>query len=539
MAVNSEFPEEQGSERPDFHRYLDVARRRHMHFLIPLLVGWLVVWGAGWVLPPRYESTTLILVEQPSMPSNYVTPNVSEDLQDRLQSITQQILSRTRLLSIIDRLRLYGEGRNQGTPDEKVDLMRKDIDIALVQREDKKGITGFTITYKGKNPQIAQQVTGELTDLFIDENLKARQQHSEDTTSFMESQLANASASLAEQEAKVRDYEAKHEGDLPSQQASNLQILSGLQAQLQSEQDALNNAKQQGVYFQALIGQYRALSAASGAGDGGPTTLPAIDQQLDTLKSKLANLRSHYTDRHPDIQSLKDEIARTEKMRDQLFAGSKDNGKDGGHAGEAPVTRDMSNPTQNQAILQLESQQQANKLEIANRERAIVSLNARIDEYQARLNSEPARAQELADLTRGYDQSKANYDDLLKKENDSSMATNMERMQQGERFTMLDPPSLPTRPTSPDRLKLCGIGLGVGLALGLIVVIGFEFMDDRMHSEKEIKALLPVAIISEIPEIATPSDERTRKRRMAFGWAMAALVFVTILAGSAFTYLLG
>ena len=539
MAVNSEFPEEQGSERPDFHRYLDVARRRHMHFLIPLLVGWLVVWGAGWVLPPRYESTTLILVEQPSMPSNYVTPNVSEDLQDRLQSITQQILSRTRLLSIIDRLRLYGEGRNQGTPDEKVDLMRKDIDIALVQREDKKGITGFTITYKGKNPQIAQQVTGELTDLFIDENLKARQQHSEDTTSFMESQLANASASLAEQEAKVRDYEAKHEGDLPSQQASNLQILSGLQAQLQSEQDALNNAKQQGVYFQALIGQYRALSAASGAGDGGPTTLPAIDQQLDTLKSKLANLRSHYTDRHPDIQSLKDEIARTEKMRDQLFAGSKDNGKDGGHAGEAPVTRDMSNPTQNQAILQLESQQQANKLEIANRERAIVSLNARIDEYQARLNSEPARAQELADLTRGYDQSKANYDDLLKKENDSSMATNMERMQQGERFTMLDPPSLPTRPTSPNRLKLCGIGLGVGLALGLIVVIGFEFMDDRMHNEKEIKALLPVAIISEIPEIATPSDERTRKRRMAFGWAMAALVFVTILAGSAFTYLLG
>jgi polysaccharide chain length determinant protein (PEP-CTERM system associated) len=539
MAVNSEFPEEQGSEQPDFHRYLDVARRRHMHFLIPLLVGWLVVWGAGWILPPRYESTTLILVEQPSMPSNYVTPNVSEDLQDRLQSITQQILSRTRLLSIIDRLRLYGEGRNQGTPDEKVDLMRKDIDIALVQREDKKGITGFTITYKGKNPQIAQQVTGELTDLFIDENLKARQQHSEDTTSFMESQLTNASASLAEQEAKVRDYEAKHEGDLPSQQASNLQILSGLQAQLQSEQDALNNAKQQGVYFQALIGQYRALSAASGAGDGGPTTLPAIDQQLDTLKSKLANLRSHYTDRHPDIQSLKDEIARTEKMRDQLFAGSKDNGKDGGHAGEAPVTRDMSNPTQNQAILQLESQQQANKLEIANRERAIVSLNARIDEYQARLNSEPARAQELADLTRGYDQSKANYDDLLKKENDSSMATNMERMQQGERFTMLDPPSLPTRPTSPDRLKLCGIGLGVGLALGLIVVIGFEFMDDRMHNEKEIKALLPVAIISEIPEIATPSDERTRKRRMAFGWAMAALVFVTILAGSAFTYLLG
>lgn len=539
MAEFSEFSEGQGSEQPDIHRYLNVVRRRHMHFLIPLLLGWLAVWGAGWVLPPRYESSTLILVEQPSMPSDYVAPNVSEDLQDRLQSITQQILSRTRLLSIIDRLHLYGEGRNQSTPDQRVNLMRKDIDIQLVHREDQKGITGFTISYKGTNPQIAQQVTGELTDLFIDENLKARQQQSENTTSFIESQLANASASLAEQEAKVRDYEAKHEGDLPSQQASNLQILSGLQAQLQSEQDALNNAKQQGIYYQAMIGQYRALSGTSGTGDGGPASLPAIDQQLDTLRSRLANLSSHYTDRHPDIQSLKAEIAKTEKMRDQILADPKDKGESGDQASGAPVARDMSYRSQNSAVLQLESQQQANKLEIANRERSIVSLKARINEYQTRLNSEPARAQELADLTRGYDQSKANYDDLLKKKNGSAMATSMERMQQGERFSMLDPPSLPMRPSSPDRLQLSGIGLGIGLALGLIVVGGFELMDDRMHYEKEIKALLPTAIISEIPEILTPSDEGSSKRRIALGWATATLVFATILAGSAFTYIRG
>jgi polysaccharide chain length determinant protein (PEP-CTERM system associated) len=535
----SETSEEQGSERPDIHRYLNIVRRRHLHFLIPLLIGWLVVWGAGWVLPPLYESSTLILVEQPSMPSSYVTPNVSEDLQDRLQSISQQILSRTRLLSIIDKHQLYAGGGNQSTSDEKVSMMRDDIAIELVHREDKKGITGFTITYKGKNPQIAQQVTGELTDLFIDENLKAQQQHSEDTTSFMESQLANASASLAEQEAKVRDYGGKHQGELPSQEASNLQILSGLQAQLQSEQDALNNARQQSVYFQALIGQYRTLGDASGGGIGGPTTLPAIDQQLDTLRSRLANLRSHYTERHPDIQSLKDEIARTETMRVQLLAASKENGKSGGQASEVADTLDTGNPSQNQALLQLESQQKANKLEIANREQAVLSLKARINEYQARLNDEPARAQELADLDRGYDQSKANYDDLLKKKNESAMATNMERMQQGERFTMLDPPSLPTKPTSPNRLKLCGIGLGVGLALGLIVVSGFELTDDRMHSEKEIKALLSAPILAEIPDIVVASDELRTKRRTTLGWAVAAIVLVTILAGSTFTFIHG
>jgi hypothetical protein len=148
----------------------------------------------------------------------------------------------------------------------------------------------------------------------------------------------------------------------------------------------------------------------------------------------------------------------------------------------------------------------------------------------------PETEQELADLTRGYDQSKANYDDLLKKKDQSEMATSMEETQQGERFTMLDPPSLPSKPDFPNRFKFCGIGLGVGLALGFLVAGGFEFMDDRLHSEQEIKALLPIAVISEIPAIASPLDEARTKRRLALGWTMTALVVVTIAAVSTFSY---
>ena len=256
------------------------------------------------------------------MPKDYVSPNVSEDLQDRLQSITQQILSRTRLLTIIGNLHLYGEGRDKITPDERVELMRKDIDIELVHSEDQKEITGFTISYSARDPQIAQQVTSQLTDLFIDENLKARQQESQTTTSFLESQLANASTTLADQEAKVRLYEGKHEGELPSQQASNIQILSGLQSQLQNEQDALNTAKQQGIYLQALIEQHQSVSEISGTVEGTPTSLAAIDQQLEAQRSKLADLSARYNDRYPDLLSLKDEIAKTEKRRDELLTNS-------------------------------------------------------------------------------------------------------------------------------------------------------------------------------------------------------------------------
>ena len=198
--------EEQNSEPLDMQRYLDVVRRRYPYFLIATFLGWLVVWGVSWVLPVSYKSSTLILVEQPTMPKDYVVSNINEDLQDRIQNITQQILSRTRLLHIIDQLNLYSGGHSQLTPDEKVARMRKDIEIELVHDARNLQITAFKISYSARDPHVAQQVTSELTNLFINENLEVRQQQSEDTTKFLESQLETARQSLAAQDAKVRAF---------------------------------------------------------------------------------------------------------------------------------------------------------------------------------------------------------------------------------------------------------------------------------------------------------------------------------------------
>src|ERR1700756_3195628 len=156
--------EEQRGESLDLQHYLGLVRRRHFHFLIPLFVGWAAVWSASWVLPPRYQSSTLILVEQPTMPKDYVTPNINDDLQERMQSITQQILSRTNLLHIIDHFNLYASEHVQRSPDNKVERMRKDIDIELV-RDARNQITAFNVSYSSRYPRLAQQVTGELTEL--------------------------------------------------------------------------------------------------------------------------------------------------------------------------------------------------------------------------------------------------------------------------------------------------------------------------------------------------------------------------------------
>lgn len=520
--------EQQNSEQSDFEKYFDIVRRRHLHLLIPFFLTWLIVWGLSWVLPPMYKSSTQILVEQPTMPQNYVAPNINEDLQARMQSITQQILSSTRLLSIIEKMHLYSEGSL--TADDRVDKMRKDISIDLVRDVRNNEIDAFKISFLARNPQTAQQVTTELTNLFIDENTRVRQEASQGTTKFIKQQLEDARQQLSEQEAKVRAFEAVHEGALPTQQTSNLQILAGLQSQLQNEQDALNQSRQQRAYFQALIEESR--SARNGLRpDGTPSDVVTLNAELAKMRTELLDLSSRYTDEYPDVVKLKEQIAKTQKLRDQLMAAPR---KPVDEA-DAKEAESGANPTS--ALAQLQGQLRANQVEITNREHAIAGLQQRIDEYQSRLNQAPTTEQQLAEITRGYDQSKANYDDLLRKESASEMATSMEQLQEGERFTVLDPPSLPLKPDFPNRLKFCGIGLALGLVIGVAVAAGFEFADDRVYSEIELKSLLPTSILSEIPEVVRPSDEASSRRRLVFRWAVTALVAVCILAGTTISIL--
>ncbi|HYK50897.1 MAG TPA: GNVR domain-containing protein [Terriglobales bacterium] len=528
---------EKPEQSVDVQHYLAIARRRTWHFLIPLFAGWLAVWGASWFLPSVYRSGTLILIEQPTVPSQYVVPNMTENLQSRLQSITQQILSRTRLMRIIESQNLYPEARRRLTSDDVVERMRKDVEIELVQDRDQ--LTAFNVYYSSSDPQVARRVTKELTDLFISENVEARQEQSENTTQFLETHLEEARKSLGGQEEKIREFKDRHLGDLPGQLQSNLQILGGLQGQLGGEQDALDRAKQQNVYLESLLGQYR-LVQRSTKGDNATMGLPALEQELERLKARLADLSSHYTDRHPDVRKVKEQIAKAEKMKQQIAedlkakasAGAPEESSITGSKSDAEI-REMS------PMAELESQLKVNRIEIANRERAMEELKQSIADYQARLNREPVREQQLADLTRDYDQSRANYESLLKKRNESELASSLERRQQGEHFRILDPPSLPVKPFSPNRLKLSAIGLFLGLVLGIAVSAGAEVIDDRLYGEKDLKALLPLEVISEIPNISTPGEEVCRRKAATLAWAATGLEFVLILAGFAISYFRG
>lgn len=517
------------TEIPDLNSVLGVLRRRRWHFLLPLFAGWLVVWGASWFLPSVYRSGTLILVEQPAVPERLVASNIDNDIQRQLDSITQQILSRTRLLQIIDRLNLYPNDRVHKTPDDLVEVMRKDIEIELSKGDDRK-LSAFNIYYSNRDPKMAQLATSELASLFISENLEQRQKRSENTTQFLEDQLVQARQKLSEQEARMREFKDRHIGELPSQTQSNLQILGGLQSQLQAQEDSLNRARQQNTYLESLLGQYRNLDRGSKPGET-PVGLAAIDRELERLRAQLADLTSRYTEKHPDVRKTKEQIAATERTRERAVAQM--------NSAEAPDPGAAATSVKSAPVLELESQLKANRSEIANRQAEIRDLQNKVGEYQGRLNRAPLMEQQFADINRDYDQSKAYYDSLLAKKNQSEMATDLEKTQQGEHFRMLDPPNLPVKPDKPNRLKLCLMGLMAGIVLGGGTAAAFEMAGGKVHTEREIKKLAPFEILAEIPTLPTVEEQAAARRGHLLAGAAAAAILFMILAGSAITYLRG
>lgn len=531
------------SSSPALSVYWDIARRRFWWAIIPSFACWLIIWAISWRVPPKYQSDALILVQQPEVPDNYVVSNVRLNLQDRLHTMTQQILSRTRLQSTMDRFHLYPShsGFSGFTKlGDPIDEMRKDIKIDLVQAPGQRGeLTAFKIQYSASSPELAQQVNSELTSLFIEENLKSEQQLSETTTAFLSSHLAEARAKLEEQEAKVRAFKASHFGDLPTQMQSNVQILSGLQAQLQTVQRDLDGARQQRLYLDSLRGQYQARHGGAASGDPTADSPETLEKELADLRLQLANARSVFTEDHPDVIRLRDKISNTEKLKKQIDDNlASATQKPQKQASPVQGAEDMK-PGGTSSMMQIQSQLKANELEIQNYQRREKDIESRIAAYQARLNLTPQTEQELVDVSRGYEESVSNYNSLLQKQMQSQLATSLEQHQQGEQFRILDPPSLPLRPISPNHLLISVAGLALGSFIGVCLAAFLELTDVRVWQAQDLEGLVPARILVALPHLAIPGEDRTRMNAQLIKVAVALLMVAFVISGNLYSFYKG
>ena len=472
-------------------------------------------------LPDLYSSETVILVDPQKVPETYVKSTVSGDVRNRLGTLSQQILSATRLQRIIDSFGLYAKEKKELAREDVIAKMRKDITVSVVgDVGGSQNLEAFRIGYQGRDPRLVAQVANQLASLFIEENLKAREEEATGTTEFLGNQLQEAKKTLDDQEAKLRDFKLQHIGEMPEQQTTDLQILGQLQSQLQLESDALNRAQQQQGYLQSMMAQSMVVvdlgerDVKSAAPTGGGTTSPSpAASPANNARARLAQLLLHYTENHPEVRKLKAQIAEEEAKTAAGQPVDEPKRTTDSSAAEVPRAAAVRSPSPaNNANPVLESQLRSIEAEIAKHKQEQARLGKLVAEYQKKLEAIPVREQQIASLARDYEMSKTHYAQLLDKQLSAETATQLEIRQKGERFEVLDPAQPAQRPSSPNRPLINIAGSLVGLVLALGAAVGREFFSLSITGPKEVTAATNLPVLQVIPVIQTSLDLRRRRK---------------------------
>jgi polysaccharide chain length determinant protein (PEP-CTERM system associated) len=498
---------------------LQIAWRRKWWILLPaiLIAGGVAVWAHR--LPDTFKADTLIMVVPQRVPESYVRSTVTQSITDRLQSITQQILSRTRLERIIEDLNLYGDRRKTAIMEDIVEGMRKDIDIQVV-----KGDT-FRVGFKSSDPRTSMRVAERIASLFIDESLRDREVLAEGTNQFLEAQLEEARRQLIDNEKKLEEYRRSHAGQLPTQLEANMQGLHNTEMQIQALIDSANRDQDRHLVLERSIADAEAaesLSSPVPVAPAGPNAVQTAAQQLSAARAELQGLELRLKPEHPDVVRARKRVADLQQSADQ-------------EALAQPVSPENAPPTSAQAIRRNRLDEM--KAELANLDKQIAYKTSKEQElrgvlgiYQGRIEATPTRESELADLTRDYGTLQTAYRNLLAKKQDSQISANLERRQIGEQFRILDAARLPARPDSPNRPRLYGLGVAAGFAFGLAVALLLEYLDRTMRSESDVRAALKVTVLATIPLIEAP--RRGRRAARVAAAAAATACFAAAVAGA-------
>ena len=481
--------------------YLAILKKRWWIIAIPALLLPLLAFAASYLVQPTYTSQTLVLVEQQKVPDTLVKPVIAEDISARLASMKEQILSRSRLQPILDRFNLFaGDHMNM---DDRLDLMRKNIDIKPIQSEMAHGLPGFFISFKANDARTAQAVCEEITSMFVSENLRARADQTQGTTDFLKQQLDQAKRSLDDQDAKLAKFQQQYVGKLPGQEEGNLNMLNSLNTQLSASTQQIERMQQDKTLMEAMLAQQQRDTATPETQRLAPQ---AQQTELQSLLSQEADLTARYTDDYPDVVAIRRKIKDLKHQMAQAPAA----------VSGIPSTAHVDSPETQRLRLQIRALDMA----INQRKHDQAGTQGQVNLYQERISASPLVQEQYKDLTRDYQQAQAFYDDLLKKMNESRMASDLEHRQQGEQFRVMDAANLPDAPTSPKRPVFAAGGLIFGLALGLGVIALLEYRNTSLRTERDIWAFtkLPtLATISLINEVTSTEFNATKPKRGPFG----------------------
>ncbi|MBW2481682.1 MAG: protein GumC [Deltaproteobacteria bacterium] len=505
--------------------YIDLLIRRRWLVIIPFCLAMIVGIYLAFALPRIYEASSLILVRPQRVPESYVQSIVTTDIESRINTIQQQILSRTNLEKIISQFNLFSDhDQEKMFLEDKIANLRSRIEIEIETSGPKKRnrtADAFSITFSGTEPELVMRVANGLATFFIDENLKVREAQAVSTSDFLDDELLAMRKRLEGLEQQLKDYRKNHMGELPEQLETNLRILERLQMQLNEKQESLRDEKSR---LSAIEGQMEANrkflteSRAALTEEGGSVS-------LEQLRVQLAALRSSYTDSHPDVIRLQEKIADLEESfrSGELSASS---------SLPAGASSDPTALMLQKSLDEHSRQRSQARLEIQNLEVEIANLERQIKEYQQRIERTPQNEQELLSLERDYKNIKQSYDSLVNRKLEAEIAVNMEKKQKGEQFSIIDSAVIPQKPVSPNMKRLLLLCIFAGLGGGGVLIYVLGFLDSSFRGRDDFELDLGIPVLVTVPKIFHRKDYwRQRVNRVLT--AVALFVAACLLAGFA------
>lgn len=489
--------------------FMEIVRRRKGIIFWTALGIFVVAALAAFLIPPVYRSTSTILIEEQEIPREYVMTTVTSYAEQRLQSINQRIMSSSRLLEIINRFGLYADLRERWTVEEIIEKMRKDIKFEPISSDVVDRRTGrptaatiaFTIAYDGKKPDVVQQVANVLASLYLEENLKVREQQTSGASKFIEEEMMSVQANLADLDSKMATFKSKNLGALPEMAQLNFQNLDRIDRDIADLNDQLRTLMEKEANIESQL-------ASTPMESSNPDR-----ERLKELRIKLVMLQSRYSDEYPDVNKTKAEIEELERRVGALV-------KDG-PAGGRP---------DNPVYISMASQLSGVQTDIESVKRQIADMKKNRDQMQKRVVAGPRVEEYYRVLLTERNNTQAKYDDLMKKAMEAKMAEGMEKGQMGERFTLIDTARLPERPVKPNIPAVLLIGLILGIGGGVGAASLKEFSDQSVRTPEALAEATSMPFLGSIPEIVTHKDT-ARKRWRRFIWII--VIVVAVAAGIA------
>jgi uncharacterized protein involved in exopolysaccharide biosynthesis len=549
----------------DLRDYLDFLKRRKRNLFIPFICIFFAGAGVALVLPSVYKSTATILIEEQQIPADFVRTTVTSFAEERIQIINQRIMSRSRLLEIIDRFNLYTDLRKKRTTEEIVDIMRDDIELETISADVIDTRTGrptqatiaFTLSYQGKNPEVVQRVTNVLASLYLEENLKTRESQARGTSIFLEEELKSLHDHLNGLEREIASFKEKHLADLPELMQLNLQTLTRIEREIQQADQDIKMLEDRKIYLQGQLETVRPHSPwISSTGERIPTPEERLEilktqlisasanlsgrhpdvikltreieelqtqvsreedlgekkKRLDALKGELEALQARYSEKHPDVTSTRRKI----KNLDQEIARLSKEGN--------PVSVVVVKPD-NPAYINLATQIESVALQVAARKKDQIELKKRLEQYQERLERTPQVEKAYLALTRDRENTWSQYQETLKKLMEARVAEGMEQEQKAERFTIIDPPQYAEKPFKPNRLAILLISLILAIGGGVGYASVVELMDRSVKNTGDLFSATGIMALASIPYIETQREVR-RRRLKKIGISLIVLMAV-------------